>query len=53
MEKGNWRKRLLAGGCAVVLLLSGLFSGMGLKRLFLADGEEVPVYSVEIGRAHV
>ena len=47
MEKGNWRKRLLAGGCAVVLLLSGLFSGMGLKRLFLADGEEVPVYSVE------
>ncbi len=49
MEKGMWtgKTRLLAGGCAAALLLAGVFSGMGLRRLFPEDGKEVPVYSVE------
>ena len=49
MEKQTWtgKKRFLAGGCAVVFLLAGFLSGLGLKRLFPAAGEAVSVYSVE------
>ena len=49
MEKQTWtgKRRFLAGGCAVVFLLAGFLSGLGLKRLFPAAGEAVSVYSVE------
>ncbi len=49
MEKQAWtgKRRLLAGGSAAVLLLAGFLSGVGIKRLMPAGGEEVPVYSVE------
>ncbi len=49
MGERTWtgKRRLLAGGCAAVLLLAGFFSGIGLRRLFPGKAEEVSVYSVE------
>ncbi len=49
MERGMWtrKRQILAGGCAGLLLLAGVFSGMGLKKLLPAGEDAVPVYSVE------